>query len=34
MEQAQGSICSHPLGREALVQKEHDACEGRHLFDK
>ena len=34
VDQAQGSMGSHPLGREAPVQEEHDACEGRHLFKR
>ena len=32
MDQAQGSMGLYPLGGEAHVQEEHDACEGRHLF--
>ena len=34
MDQAQKSMGSHPLGREAHVQEKHDACEGRHLFKR
>ena len=30
MDQAQGSMGSHSLGREVLVQEKNDACEGRH----
>ena len=34
MEQAQRSMGSYPLGREAHVQEEHDAYEERHLFKR
>ena len=34
MDQAQESMGSHPLGREAPVQEEHEACERRHMFKR
>ena len=34
MDQAQGSMGSHPLGRKTPIQEEHDACEGRHPFKR
>ena len=34
MDQVQGSMGPHPLGREVHVQEEHDACKERHLFKR
>ena len=34
MDQAQGSMGSHPLGRKRPIQEEHDACKGRQLFKR